>query len=315
MSKNYNANNKLGMGFYHLDPRWCSFEDFKYMASLGILNSYKLQCGYGTTIGAAKIARENGSQVWLGMESFNAKENLSDFMKRTDRFIVKLKEQELWDTVVGFHWDEPISNSRWTNEEFLDLTKAISEEYGKRIFPVFASSQVVGTKGNFDDPEDTTILKSFATKYITDFGYDAYGFDFRKPYSEAMTKKINELSEKFPEITSVDNFYRFYLNTLKDRMENKDAKVWVFPTAYTVNTWAGYKADEDYCIAHLEGLKNILFEFDNPGGIFNYTYKTWNTVNPAMDIHLGINNPERWNKYEEACRRILNEIKDIEIKK
>ena len=90
------------------------------------------------------------------------------------------------------------------------MTKAFSEEYGKRIFPVFASFQVAGTKGNFSDPDDARLLTREATKYITDFGYDAYGFDFRRPYSEAMTKKINEISQKFPEVTSVDDYYRFY---------------------------------------------------------------------------------------------------------
>lgn len=314
MSNGYDATNKIGMGLYHLDPRWCSFEDFKYMADLGIFNSYKLQCGYGTSVGAIQIAKEHGSQVWLGMESFQANENLSGYVQRADRFIQKLKEQNLWDTIVGFHWDEPISASRWTNEAFRDMTKAFSEEYGKRIFPVFASFQVAGTKGNFSDPDDARLLTREATKYITDFGYDAYGFDFRRPYSESMTKKINEISQKFPEVTSVDDYYRFYLKTLEERMENKNAKVWVFPAAYTTNTWAGYKTDEDYCIAHLEGLKKILFEFKNPGGIFNYTYKTWNIAEPGMDLHLSRNNPERWNKYEEACRKVLNEIKDIEVK-
>ena len=96
-------------------------------------------------------------------------------------------------------------------------------------------------------------------------------------------------------------------------MENQNARVWVFPTAYTTYTWAGYHSDEDYCIAHLEGLKKILLEFENPGGIYNYTYKTWRLTEPAMDIHLAKNNPDRWNKYEEACRNVLNELKDKKI--
>lgn len=316
MENSYDARNKLGLGFYHLDPRWCSFEDFKYIASLGITNSYKLECGYGTTLDGVQIAKEHGAQVWLGMERFNnqgkSNETLSEYMARANRFIEKIKERELWDTVIGFHWDEPILGM--TNEDFLNMSKAVSEEYGKRIFPVFSGYEATGKKGNFDDPDGYTILEGFATKYITDFGFDSYGYDFRRPYNENTAKRLALLSEEHQEITSVENYYRFYLNTLKDRMENKDARVWVFPTAYQVYTWGGYHSDEDYCIAHLENLKNILLEFDNPGGIYNYTYKTWRLSEPAMDIHLAKNNPEHWSKYEETCRKVLNEIKDIEVK-
>ena len=313
----YDAKDKIGVGFYHLDPRWCGHREFERMLSLGITNSIKVECGFGTSTDAIEIAKKYGHQAWLGLEKFNrlgkSTQTLSEYMDSIIKYVNTLKERDLWDTVIGFHWDEPILGM--SNEDFLNSSKAVSEEFGKRLFPVFSGYETMGKKGNFSDPDGTTILEGFATKYITDFGFDSYCYDFRNT-NTAQKNKLAEVARdtKHPEIDSVENYYRCYFNTLRERMENKNAKVWVFPTAYNVYTWAGYHADEDFCIAHARGLKKLLMEFDNPGGIYYYTFKTWRLSEKAMDFHLAKDNPERWEKFESAARDILNEVKDITVK-
>lgn len=306
---------KIGMGFYHLDPRWCSFADFEHFVSLGITNAYIMSCGTGTTRSAAKILRETGSQIWLGVGKYNGKvQKVTDYIRSVKSGVDAMIGDGTYDQVVGFHWDEPILGM--TNEDFLEMTKAMSEEFGKRIYPVFSGYETMGKKGNFNDPDGVTKLESFATKYITDYGFDSYGYDFRKPYNTALTNRLKAFSKDYvfterKEYDTTDDYYRLAFRMLRETIENKDARAWVYPTAYNVYTWGGYHSDEDYCIAHLEGLKNILLEQENPGGIHAYTFKTWRTSEPAMDYYLGKYCPERWTRYEEKCREVFKEISEI----
>ncbi len=310
---NYDAKNKLGLGLYHFDPRWDSFENFNEIVDRGYFNSFILASEIGTCSGAAQKIREIGGQIWLGTSPyFSAKETLSEYMKKIDKRITALKERDAFDRVVGFHWDEPLLHKPHTNEDFLTMTRALHEEYGLRIFPVFSGYETTGRKGNWNDPEGMLVLEDFATPYITDYGFDSYGYDFRKS-TQAQLGRFKTLQEQYPEIHSTESYYHYYLYTLKNRIQNKKARMWVFPCAYTVYTWGGFVCDEDYCIAHLKGLTDILLADDRPGGIFGYTYKTWRQSEPGMDIHLAADNPQRWTRYEEALRETYDRIKDIEI--
>ena len=310
------SKDKIEVGFYHLDPRWCSFDDFKFMMSRNIVNSIKVECGYGTSADAIEIAREYGHNAWLGVEKYNvrgkSKETIPEYMAKIRAYVDTLKERDLWDTVVGFHWDEPILGM--TNEDFLETSKAISEEFGKRIFPVFSGQEVMGQKGNWNDPDGMLILEEFATEYLTDIGFDAYGYDYRVPSTETMQNRFKVINEKFPEIYSTETYYRHYFDTLKKRCLNKKARVWVFPCTYRTGTWAGIPSDEDYCVAHLKGLTNLLLEQEYPGGIMGYTYKSWSDASIGLDLFLDKNNPDRWIKFEEAMRETYEKVKDIEIK-
>ena len=319
MSNNgYDAKNKVGLGFYHLDPRWTTYEEFDWFADSGYLNAYYLSAETNTlsgVIGGAEKIAEHGGQVWLTVPTFlSCEQSISDYMKDIDTKVNRIKEKGVWENVVGFHWDEPLLNKKHTNQDLYDMTRALSLEYGLRINPVFSAYEVMGIKGNMQDPEGNTILQEFATEYLTDIGYDSYGYDFRKPYTEAQANKLTELGKKFDGVESTETYYKFYFNKLKERVLNKDAKIWVYPCAYTPYTWAGTNADEDYCIAHLKGLTKILIEEKNPGGIMCYTYKTWSRHHKGMDILLQKDNPNRWAKFEEAMREVYSQIKDIEVK-
>ncbi len=318
---NIKDDGRIGFGVYHLDPRWTSFEEFNWFVDKGYFNTYILNFdgGGGTTVGAAKKVQETGGKAWLGSGDkgiyFSRKESLSEYMQRIDKTVSIYKEKELWDdTFLGFSFDEPLLKKYHTNEDLLAMTKALYEEYGKRIFSVFSAYEVIGRKGNWDDPEGTLILEDFATEYLTDIGYDSYGFDFRVPSTERMQKKFKEMSETNPEIYDARTYYKFYFDTLKKKVVNKDAKVWTFPCLYSTNTWAGIKSDEDYCIAHLKGLTDFLFEQENIGGVMGYGFKSWSEENRALDFNLNRYNPNRWEKLEEAIYKTRERIENASTK-
>lgn len=309
-------NKLVGLGFYHLNPRWTSFNTFDWMVDRGYINSVIGNLdNLGNVYGATEKMAEVGGQVWLNTPAFySAKESLSDYMGNMAKKMNSLKEKSVYETIVGFHWDEPLLHKPHTNSDLLAMTKALYEEYGLRNYPVFSSQEVLGQKGNWDDPDGMLILESEATQYLTDIGFDSYGYDYRTPSTQTMQNKLVQMHERFPEITDTASYYRFMFNKLKDRVVNKEAKVWVYPCAYSCYTWAGITSDEDYCIAHLKGMTDLLFEQEHMGGIHLYTFKTWTRSQPSMDVHLDKDNPNRWEKFEQALRDTYDRINNIEVK-
>jgi hypothetical protein len=79
----------------------------------------------------------------------------------------------------------------------------------------------------------------------------------------------------------------------------------------------GKRADEDFCIGHVKGLREVLLEQKKPGGLFCYTYKNWSMPAPglgALESHFNPENPNRWNKLEETYKEICSEFNEIKIK-
>ncbi len=310
--------NKIGMGFYHHDPRWCSFEEFEKFASLGFVNAYRCSldggCGTGTSLYMAEYCAKTGGQFWIGADAFfGKKQSLSDYMAKTDVFVKRLKDEGLWDAAVGFQWDEPLLKLDHSNKDFLDMTRALYEEYGKRIFPVFSLQELVGFKGNADDADGIRILHREDTPYITDVGFDVYGYDFRET-NERLAARLNQLGQQFGrEFKNSDELYHYYTERMLALMANEKAKIWFYPCAYTCGSASGGETDEDFCIAHMQGMKKLLLEQKNPGGIFGYTYKSWRPANRALDWHLSDSNPNRWNRFEACCKEIYEELSKIDI--
>ena len=313
--KGYSAKNKLGLGVYNLDPIWLTFTEFDWYVDRGFTNNYILNGAWiNSSIGGAEKVIESGGQAWLGCPAFaSCNTTLSKYMEGLVAKVNKFKDAGVWDCFVGFNFDEPLLH-RATNQDLLDVTKAMHEEFGLRIFPVFSTQEVLGQKGNWNDPDGTLILESFATEYLTDIAFDSYGYDYRQPPTQAMIEKLDAVREKYPVVTDSASYYRFVYDRLKETVENKNAYVWVVPCMYTTNTWAAVQSDEDYCIEHLKGLTSLLFEQQHPGGIMGYTFKSWNKKQPGLDFHLHRSNPNRWNKFENAMREIYDKIKDIDLK-
>ncbi len=314
---NKQYHNKLGMGIYHLDPRWCSTHEFNRIADLGMVNCYRFTTEAGTDsfIRGCEKASETGAQVWYcALPYYGAKESLSDYMKRNDKLIQDVKAAGLWDTVVGFQWDEPLLHRGHTNENFLEMTKAISETYGKRIFPVFSNYEIVGKRGNIEDPPNFQwLLQKSCSTYITDVAFDNYGYDFRVPIREAEKQRLIGLYDK--EFNTAEEVMEYFTGRLLDLIEKPDdVRLWYFPCGYLARLWAGGPlADEDFCTQSLEGFKNLLLKQKNPGGLFTYGYKSWGDRD-HLDWWLQEENPDRWDKYIAASKRVCDELKDIDIK-
>ncbi len=313
---NTKFHNKLGMAIYHLDPRWVSQKDFDNVANLGIVNSYRIDItSTGTLKYACKRAKESGAQIWLSAPIFySCRETLEEYMAGITKTVDALKKDDLWDSVVGFQWDEPLLKRAHTNADFYNMTKAVSETFGKRIFPVFSMQELLGFKGNLDDPDGIRSLHTEDTDYITDVAFDVYGYDFRLPPSERFVAYFKELSNRFGvELKSTVDVYNYYTKRMLEIVKNPRVRVWYFPCTYIAPLLGGKKADEDYCIAHVLGLKKLLLEQKNPGGLFGYGYKSWGDRD-HLDWWLDPENPERWEKFIKTCQDTCRELGEMDIK-
>ena len=316
---NTQYHNKLGMGIYHLDTRWCSHKDFDYVSDLGIVNMYRITNeGVASTIYAGEKAKKSGAMIWVAPPIFySRKETIEEYMQTLDKFVTKLKEAGVWDCVVGFQWDEPLLHKGHTNEDFLAMTKAVTEAYGKRIFPVFSFYEIVGKRGNDGDPDFQWLLRKECSTYITDAAFDVYGYDFTNPQDERTLAEYKRLEGQYGEtFTCVEDFLRYMTGRLLGLMENPDnVRVWYFPDAYACGKRTGpaRAVNEEDCINSLLGFKNLLLEQKNPGGLFSYTYKSWGD-HDALDWHLNKKNPNQWKKYIEVAKQVCAELSSIEIK-
>ncbi len=306
----------LGVGLYHLDPRWCNQYEFDAALDLGMVNMLRLttEAGSGTFNYGCRVAAERGYQVWYSAPAYIGKtETLSEYMAALKKKIGFIKNAGNWDTVVGFQWDEPLLKKGHSNEDFLTMTKAVWEEYGKRIFPVFSLYEIVGKRGNIGDPDFQWLFSKESSDYITDVGFDVYGYDFRAPLREE--KKLKLKKDFGRDFETPEEILQYFTDVTLGLMKKPDdVRFWYFPCAYLCKLYAGGPiADEDFCTASLKGFKELLLKQKNPGGLFAYGFKSWGDRN-HLDWQIDEDNPNRWNKYIAAAKDVCDELKDIKIK-
>ena len=95
-----NINNKILMGIYHLDPRWCSHRDFDYVTrQLGIVNTVRISNEGVASVGSVglimgsdgcfrpddKITREELSTIIARMIDSEEKEYSLDNLEFSDK--------------------------------------------------------------------------------------------------------------------------------------------------------------------------------------------------------------------------------------
>lgn len=317
---NTKYNNKIAMGIYHLDTRWCSHKDFDYITrELGIVNAVRIaNDGVASVKYACDWAKECGGQVWLSVPVFiSKKETIEEYIETLVKYVDKLKKADAWDYVVGFQWDEPLLKKGHTNEDFYAMTKAVSETFGKRIFPVFSFYEIVGKRGNEGDPDFQWLLKKECSEYITDVAFDVYGYDFSNPNDEDTIKEYKRLEKSYGvPFNSAEDIIEYHTKAMLDLMMYPDkVRVWYFPDGYICNRRTGPagKVNEQNCIDSLKGFKNLLLKQKNPGGLFIYTYKSWDD-HDGLDWQLDKDNPNQWKKYIEASKEVFDEIAEIDLK-
>ena len=246
---------------------------------------------------------------------------IEDYLKKFS-YLDKIRDNaKLWDLFLGFHYDENIWRGQ-SNADFLAMTKAFYEKYGKRNFPVFATGEFTGYEGNQNqinmDAANMKKINPAALKYVTDVAFDSYSVDVRDGYSNGTY--IEKLGLTYPNIKDGRSYYEEYTKILLELFDH-DVNVWYFPCAYTTRLWSGGTADEYYCIAHLKFFANLLKKQKNQGGIVLYTYSQFNQKEIGLSKHLIVKNKEnnkqllypehkKWKNYSTLFKDITTQFRN-----
>lgn len=272
---------KISFGFWTYDwGQWTSRFGEKYGKETDILTTASIG-----DIEEAKYCKENGISGWW-MPSFGTGSFETDSAVLTEnwkRSVLSTAEAYkyagVWDAIEGFHFDEPML--KISGEQFKNMTKFLAENFpDKRIFPVFSSYEVRGSSTT----RELDAIDYENCGYITDLGWDSYD--------------------------SLDiNYYRDMFAQIQKQVGRKDIRYWVFPVTYQKTS----AFDEEHMLTHLNILYEVLKEFENPGGIFMYSYGAHGSA-PAFEQLTDPNLNYNYNRLLERVVEIGKEVKQMEYK-
>lgn len=235
---------------------------------------------------------------------------------------------ERWERFHGFWYDEKIWRGE-TNADFVTVTKTLYQKYGKRNYAVVATGEISGIEGNEDligtSADDMNKMLGSSFKYVTDAAFDSYGIDVREG---ALNNNIaDRYKDEMPGIYDGKSYYREYTALLK-RLVGHDFNLWYLPCAYTCTVSGGLdgikKADEEYCLAHLNFFHEELKQQQYAGGLMLYVYglskKSEDGGTRGLKYHLAVEAPidsdqtykihpeyPKWKKYSKRLREIVEE--------
>ena len=245
---------------------------------------------------------------------------IEEYMKQFDYLEEVRKNKDLWDLFLGFHFDENIWRGQ-SNADFLAMTKALYEKFGKRNFPVFATGEFTGYEGNQNqinmDANNMQKVNPSALKYVTDVAFDSYSVDVREGYSNG--SYINQLNSTYPNIIDGKSYYAEYTKILLDLFDH-DVNVWYFPCAYRTYLWSGDYSNEFYCIAHLKYFAELLEKQEFQGGLCLYTYEQFSSNDISLKKRLVVNNKKtgeqilwpnetKWKHYSNVFKEITTKFR------
>lgn len=285
---NTKYHNKISVILEGLDPRYCHIYEFIKAANLGVNCGYCAiqQHGTATVVKTARRAQETGEPAWLIAPIFRrCNQTLEQYMTLLGKKITPLKDTyQIWDNFVGVYFELPMGVDDFTGEDLLDMTRVFSETYGKRIMVNFTPEQII----------NPAFTKEEAA-YITDAYVKCNKYEFGKELSEEIDGKTFEKAE---------DIYSYYTEKMKALMP--DVRVWYNPLA-DVNI------GEEKSILSLEGFKKLLLKEEKAGGLYVDGYKSY-IDRDKLDWLLDAENPERWNKYIDAAKKVCGELRAIDIK-
>ncbi len=243
----------------------------------------------------------------------SSNQTLSNYVANVELRVNRVRAAGAYDRMLGFYWDEPLWAHSMTNADLLAMTKALYEKWGKRNYVVFAV-------GSFIDGYDTTTeqVTKASSKYVTDAGWDNYGYDVRDSALSSSSQKsaIKSYNDKYgTNHANAKELYRWMHNELMEKFDH-DVYTWFFPIGHVGSTWTG-TADESYATAHLNFFKDLLYEQKKPGGLSLYTYTTFST--PGLEQLLPIKNlttgtqklypsVAKWNTYAARLKAVKTEF-------
>ncbi len=333
MLTNVNPTEAIGLGFYHFHPRWTvnygesiekRYEEFEDVIKAGYTNCIIVEKSYLNDDEFWRIIFENDCTVWLNIYDYfdSSKEEYKVWSREFDEALNILRSNpERWERFMGFHFDEPVWRGQ-SNEDFLTECKNLYEEYGKRIFPVFATGEFMDSEGNAMQLQmDAANMKKVipeALKYVTDVAFDSYCVDVRFGFGNGGYPE--KVSEKVPGIVDGKTYYE-KLNDLLLKVVGHDVNVWLFPCSYTTALWRGGRADEGYCTAQLDYFCELLMKQKYQGGLILYTYKNHSVRTEELGHVTHLNVPDQngnqklfpeipnWENYSECMKNAVSKFK------
>jgi hypothetical protein len=266
---------------------------------------------------AARIAAEAGASIWVTPSKYERDSDVSfsGQGETIDIYINMLKKEGLYGIVNGFFWDEPIQ-SGYKNQDFLDYTEYLYKKYGLRNYALLDGDEygpVIrgGAKGyetySIEEYDANYQIYPAALRYITDIGCKVYAVDVRDGlvYSDST---IRYWQECVPSKDVVDG-KSYYTESAKyvKKLINHKANYWYFSPCYETYIYQTKimtsneqpKSDEDYCIAHLEFMKELLAKEENAGGIALYGYRGKNYYGLSLHNDIVDENGEYMFKVEQ----------------
>lgn len=124
-----------------------------------------------------------------------------------------------------------------------------------------------------DTVSDDRKIKPEAFRYITDVAFDSYGIDVREgALNDNIEKRYKDI---MPGIHDGKSYYREYTKRLINMIDHP-VNLWYLPCAYTCSVSGGLdgikKADEAYCLVHLNFFNDELKNQQYAGGLMLYVY-------------------------------------------
>lgn len=257
-------NSNVMVGFYHGDYGVWDYYASDIAAETDVINAY-------TSCDVYSLAqmKENGGAGWMyisksfgGEPVFGSKDSGYDNATTTlneawkvalDDKINNYKAKGVWNQVAGFHTEEILMSAAnyMSQEQYAIMTKYLRDTYGKRVLAVLSSYEV---RGNEDKGIPAATPEAY--EFVTDIGYDLYGYD------EAANRAM--------------------LNDLKTNIGNRtDIKYWLLPTAHSGKAEDGTPSRTDESLAaEIKMFDKIFADTDiipenQRGGILFYTFKTF----------------------------------------
>lgn len=263
------------------------------------------------------LCKKYDVDVWLSSGFFYSnKQTIDNYMLNVEEKVNDLIAAGMWDNFMGFYWDEPFLNGM-TNEDFHLMTKSLFQKWGKRNYPIFSQMAFLG-----DDDIEQVQTSSF--EYVTDVSWDNYSYDVREiaKNDERQNAQLKKNAEAYGvPMETAEDYYRFIHSKLMEKIDH-DVYVWFHPNAWITSTYATLtnpnRADEGYCVGHLEFFLKLLNEQKYPGGITLYSYASWSW--PGIEQYLEVPNIQtgeqllypdvpKWKEYSQDLKDMVKSFR------
>lgn len=324
-SVKYYNKGTVGLGAYQFRIDLCTaagsdyeskLEEFADVVEEGYFNTYFLTLDE-KILDQMKLVAESGGTVWLAGNRYDDKSSIDTILDNIEFYLDFLDKHGYKDLVNGFYWYEPLWEGTMSNSEFLTLTKALYQKFGLRNFPTFAPRDFDLT-GNETQAEADAVSKVLPStlKYVTDISFTAYGVDVRdgvKPSADTLNRWQSTIS---PDIKTSGDYYIGYKEKLQ-AYTGHAVNTWYYACAYEAPVGTGLgglsRADEGYCVGHLEFMADDVLKSQYQGGIVIHKYNVSND-RYGFQRHLPVKDSrgkykyypseEKWENYGQALKKV-----------